>query len=184
VARLAAAGLPVPETFLVQPGTNGKVPPSGAGGMWVAKPTRGVHGRGVAIYPKFPATLDSVATLDDDGSYVVDDGTRLVQRMVGGAEEDVKVYVAGERLFAGFKTFGPESYAANEIDAVTIDAQTEEMIHAVGEALGLRLFGVDLRFEDGEPVVIDANPFPGYRGFPEAAPALRVEIQRALRAFR
>jgi len=184
MARLAAAGIAVPETFLFQPGANGKVLPSGAGGMWVAKPTRGVHGRGVAIYPKFPATLDSVATLDDDGSYVVDDGTRLVQRMVGGAEEDVKVYVAGERLFAGFKTFGPESYAANEIDAVTLDAQTEEMIHAVGEALGLRLFGVDLRFEDGEPVVIDANPFPGYRGFPEAAPALRVEIQRALRAFR
>jgi len=96
----------------------------------------------------------------------------------------VKVYVAGERPFAGFKTFGPASYAANEIDDVTIDAQTEEMIHAVGEALGLRLFGVDLRFEDGEPVVIDANLFPGYRGFPEAAPALRVEIQRALRAFR
>jgi glutathione synthase/RimK-type ligase-like ATP-grasp enzyme len=180
VARLAAAGLPVPPTFLVQPGTNGKVPPSGAGGMWVAKPTRGVHGRGVAVYPKFPATLDSVATLDDDGSYVVDDDTRLVQRMVGGTEEDVKVYVAGERLFAGFKTFGPESYAANEIDAVTIDAQTEEMIHAVGEALNLRLCGVDLRFEDGEPVVIDANAFPGYRGFQEAVPALRAEIERAL----
>jgi ribosomal protein S6--L-glutamate ligase len=180
VACLSAAGLPVPETFLLQPGANGEVPPSGAGGMWVAKPTRGVHGRGVAAYPKFPATLDGVATLNGDGSYVVDDGTRLVQRRVGGAEEDVKVYVAGERLFAGFKPFSPESYATNEIDALTLDAQTEEMIHAVGEALGLRLFGVDLRFEDGEPVVIDANPFPGYRGFPDAVSALRVEIERAL----
>ena len=180
VARLAAAGLPVPPTFLVQPGTNGKVPPSGAGGVWVAKPTRGVHGRSVAVYPEFPAALDAVATLDDDGSYVVDDGTRLLQRRIGGAEDDVKVYVAGERMFAGFKTFRPESYAANEIDAVTIDAQTEEMIHAVGEALDLRLFGVDLRFEDGELVIIDANPLPGYRGFREAIPALRAEIERAL----
>jgi ribosomal protein S6--L-glutamate ligase len=180
VARLAAAGLPIPETFLLQPGANGEVPPSGAGGMWIAKPTHGVHGHGVAVYPRFPATLDGVAPIDGNGSYVVDDGTRLVQRMVGGAEEDVKAYVAGERLFAGFKPFSPESYAANEIDAVTLDAQTEEMIHAVGEALGLRLFGVDLRFEDGEPVVIDANPFPGYRGFPDAVPALQAEIERAL----
>jgi ribosomal protein S6--L-glutamate ligase len=180
VARLAAAGLPVPETFLLQPETNGEVPRSGAVGMWVAKPTQGVHGRGVGVYPAFPVALDALATLGDGGSYVVDDGTRLVQRKVGGAEDDVKVYVAGERLFAGLKTFGPESYAANEIDAVTLDARTEEMIHAVGEALGLRLFGVDLRFEDGQPVVIDANPFPGYRGFPDAAPALRAEIERAL----
>jgi ribosomal protein S6--L-glutamate ligase len=184
LARLATAGLPVPETFLFQPGTNGKVPPSGAGGAWVAKPTCGVHGRGVAVYPEFPAALDALAALDDDGSYVVDDGTRLVQRMVGGAEEDVKVYVAGERLFAGFKAFGPESYAADEIDAVALDAQTQEMIRAVGETLGLRLFGVDLRFEDGEPVVIDANPFPGYRGFPDAVPALLAEIERASGAFR
>jgi glutathione synthase/RimK-type ligase-like ATP-grasp enzyme len=96
----------------------------------------------------------------------------------------VKVYVAGERIFAGFKTFGHESYAANEIDSVTLNARTEEIIYAVGEALNLRLFGMDLRFEDGEPVIIDANPLPGYRGFPEAVPALRSEIERALRAFR
>jgi ribosomal protein S6--L-glutamate ligase len=184
VARLAAAGLPVPPTFLVQPGTNGEVPRSGAGGPWVAKPTRGVHGRGVDVYPAFPAALDAAATLDDGGSYVVDDGTRLVQRKVGGAEGDVKVYVVGERMFAGIKTFAPRSYAANEIEPITLDAQTEEIIHAVGEALDLRLFGVDLRFKAGEPVVIDANPFPGYRGFPDAALALRAEIERALGAFR
>jgi ribosomal protein S6--L-glutamate ligase len=183
VARLAAAGLPVPETFLAQPGTNGEVPPSDAGGSWIAKPTRGVHGHGVAFYREFPSALDAVATLDADGSYVVDDGTRLLQRRIGGAEGDVKVYIAGERMFAGFKMFGPESYAANEIEAVPLDARTEEKIHAVGEALNLRLFGVDLRFEDGEPVIIDANPLPGYRGFPEAVPALRSEIERALGAF-
>ena len=180
VARLAVAGLPVPETFLVQPGTNSEVPPSGAGGSWVAKPTRGVHGRGVAFYRAFPAALDAEATLDAEGSYVVDDGTRLIQRRIGGAEGDVKVYVAGERMFAGFKTFGPESYAADEIDPVALDGRTQEMIHAVGEALDLRLFGVDLRFESGKPVIIDANPLPGYRGFPETVPALRSEIVRAL----
>ena len=88
VARLAAAGLPVPETILVQPRTNGKVPPCSAGGSWIAKPIRGVHGYGVAAYPEFPAALDAVATLDDESSYVVDDGTRLLQRRIGGPEDD------------------------------------------------------------------------------------------------
>ena len=63
-----------------------------------------MHGRGVAFYREFSAALDAGATLDDDDSYVVDDGTRLLQRRIGGAECDVKVYVAGERIFAGFKT--------------------------------------------------------------------------------
>jgi hypothetical protein len=41
---------------------------AGAGGSWVAKPTRGVHGRGIAFYREFPAALDAEATLDAEGS--------------------------------------------------------------------------------------------------------------------
>jgi hypothetical protein len=54
------------------------------------------------------------------------------------------------------------------------------MVLAAGETLGLRCFGLDLRYEGGRPTIIDANPFPGYRGFPEAVPALRSEIERSL----
>lgn len=177
VARLAAAGLPVPETYLLQPGMDGTTPAKKSG-AWVAKPARGVHGLGVTIHPGFPATLDALPTREV--SRVVDDGTRLVQRRIGVHGDDLKVYVAGERLFAGRKAFGPESYAGDEIDPVTLDPATAEMVRAVGEALDLRLFGVDLRFEDGQPVIIDANPFPGYRGFPAAVPALLSEIERSL----
>jgi hypothetical protein len=41
---------------------------------------------------------------------------------------------------------------------------------------------VDLRFESGRPVIIDANPFPGYRGFPEAVGTLRAEVEWVLEA--
>lgn len=183
IARLASAGLPAPETFLLDPSANGKAPPPlppMPGGAWVAKPTRGVHGRGVEIHSGVPATLGA-NTLDAGASHVVDDGTRLLQRRVGGGEEDVKVYVAGESVFAGRKAYGPRSYATDDVAPAELDPHTEEVVRAAGEALGLRLFGVDLRFEDGDPVIIDANPFPGYRGFPESVPALRAEIERFLK---
>ena len=179
VARLASAGIPVPETFLLAQGAEG-APSSATRGAWVAKPTRGVHGRGVAFHSSFPATLDAPAALDAHGSYVVDDGTRLLQRRVGGDEPDTKVYVADGKCFAAHKQFSPSSYATDDVSSVALDRATEEMILAVGETLELNCFGVDLRFAEEGAIVIDANPLPGYRGFPEAVPALRAEIERAL----
>jgi ribosomal protein S6--L-glutamate ligase len=180
VARLAAAGLPVPTTFLVEAGAGRTTPPSGIGGAWVSKPTRGVHGRGVSVHLGFPAALDGPAILDAGSSYVVDDGTRLVQQRVGGSRADVKVYVADGRCFAGSKPFSSSSYAEDSIEPFSLGPETTAMVLAVGEALELRCFGVDLRFEGDRPIVIDANPFPGYRGFPDAASALRSEIAHSL----
>jgi ribosomal protein S6--L-glutamate ligase len=197
IAHLAAAGLPVPTTFLMAP--------AGAPGAWVTKPTRGVHGRGVAVHRTFPgvrgqeagvsppgrrggepATCHRPLAPDREPDYVVDDGTRLVQRWVGGwggrggRGEDVKVYVADDRCFAGRKRFGPTSFAADAIEPITPDRRTEDTILAAGRALRLRCFGADLRYDEGRPVIIDLNPFPGYRGFPGAVAALRREIERRL----
>ncbi|TCJ18331.1 hypothetical protein E0L93_06215 [Rubrobacter taiwanensis] len=179
IARLAAAGLPVPETHLFVPGSDGRIPDSPGG--WIVKPVRGVHGRGVAAHPDLKSALrEPAGTKMPAGSCIVDDGTRLVQRRIGGDEPDVKAYVAGGRIFAGTKRFTPASYAADEIEPVELSGGTQEVVLAAGEALGLRLFGVDLRFESGQPFIIDANPFPGYRGFPEAVPVLLAEIEGAL----
>jgi len=181
VARLAAAGLPVPETYLLDGGAEQPQASAGARGEWVAKPVRAVHGRGVAVYADLASALAAPAVPCSEGSHIVDDGTCLVQRCIGGNEADVKIYVAGERCFAGSKPFSPVSYAADDTEPFDLDHTMTEMVHAVGEALKLRCFGVDLRFLDGRPVIIDANPFPGYRGFPDAVPALRGEIERALK---
>lgn len=181
MARLAAAGLPVPETFLFDPDPDGMSQPSGLEGAWVTKPTRGVHGRGVSVHPDPASALSTPANLDSRDSHIVDDGTRLLQRQIGrDSEADLKVYVAGGRCFAGSKAFTPVSYATDDIEPSALDRPTTEVVLSVGEALVLRLFGVDLRFEDGRLVIIDANPFPGYRGFPGAVVDLRFEIERAL----
>lgn len=185
VARLAAAGLPVPDTWLVtslsamdQPLWR---PASGTTG-WVVKPARGVHGQGVEFHEQFPTEIGETDEEPSTAGWVVDDGVRMVQMRIGGDEPDVKAYVAGECCFAGEKAFGSDSFRTDEISARPLDASVEAVVHAAGALLGLRCFGVDLRFRDGEPVIIDVNPFPGFRGFPAAVPALRHEIDRALDA--
>lgn len=179
IARLAAAGLPVPATFLCNPPAGLTALPR-LSGAWVTKPTRGVHGRGVVVHEGFPAALAEPEPLDPGRSYVVDDGTRLVQQRVGGDDADVKVYVAGDVCFAGRKPFSLESYAEDRIEPFPLDPGLAKLVLEAGGALGLRCFGVDLRFEDGRPAIVDVNPFPGYRGFPAAVRALRSEIERAL----
>ena len=151
----------------------------------MVKPTRGVHGHGVSLHANFAAALSALAAHEPVHHYVVDDGTRLVQRRIGGNQQpDIKVYVAGETIFAGAKRFSAKSYTEDRIVEEALDDHATAIVHAVGAALDLRCFGVDLRFENGDPFIIDANPFPGYRGFPEAVKALRSEIERCLEARR
>jgi len=181
VATLVAAGLPVPETLLFQTGAEVSSMPEESGG-WVAKPVRGVHGRGVSFHESLSDALAAPSEIEADGSFVADDGTRLLQRRAGGDEPDLKVYVADGRCFAGRKRFDAGSYARDEIEHVELEDETEAVVLGAGEALGLNCFGVDLRFDGGRPVIVDANPFPGYRGFPEAVGALRAEVGRTLEA--
>lgn len=194
LALLSAAGVPVPASYLIDPG--GRSPGegadptaaerSGAGGWdatelnggWVSKPVCGWHGAGVRFHGTLAAALAENATARCEQGWLVDDGTRLVQRRVGAGEPDLKVYVAGERMFATTKAFTEASFASDEVHPVELDAAQRDIVHTAGEALGLRVFGVDLRAEAAGQVVIDVNPFPGFRGFPEAVPALLAEIDR------
>ena len=178
VATLAAAGLPVPATYLTTPANTVSAPPPDGSGPWVSKPTRGIHGNGVVTHEAFPQTLSAASA---GASFVVDDGTRLGQQRIGGDAADLKVYVAGLRCFAGRKRFAPGSHATDRVEPVELDGETTALVLAAGEALGLRCFGVDLRFHGRAPVIVDLNPFPGYRGFPVAVAALRTEIEAALR---
>ena len=180
VARLAAADLPVPLTLLATGGARLRSPMATAG-AFISKPVYGIHGRGVTVHEHFPTVLDEGPASLDDLSFVVDDGVRLVQAKVG-EEPDVKVYVADGRCFVAFKQFRSGSYASDEVQPSVLPDDEIEMVHAVGEALDLRCFGVDLRRQDGQTWIIDANPFPGYRGFPQAVSALRAEIEQALAA--
>lgn len=180
IARLAAAQLPVPLTYLAAPGVALTARPGGGGLGWVAKPVRGLHGAGIAAGAT-PAEALAAATPVRGADWVVDDGTQLLQSRVGDlVDDDLKVYVAGEKVFAALKRPGPGSHLTDAHLRTDLDTQTLAIVRRAGRALGLRCYGVDLRVADGQPWIIDVNPFPGYRGLPEAVEALRTEVVRAL----
>jgi len=177
IARLDAAGLPVPETLLADPSAPMSAP-ADSSGSWVSKPVSGIHGQGVTFHDAYPTTLDVAVSGGDH--FVVDDGVRVIQRRVGGVEPDVKVYVADRRCFVGSKQFNSTSFQSDQLTRGDLDVAVTKMVLAVGEVLELRCFGVDLRSNGHGFAIIDANPFPGYRGCPDALPALRREVGRAL----
>lgn len=185
VARLSCAGVPVPASYLIDPdgrsGDAGEQEPSGADALrgWVSKPVLGWHGIGVQFHRSLSGALAAGATAPPEAGFLVDDGTRLVQRQVGADEPDLKVYVAGEHMFAAAKVFSSTSFASDEVSPVELNGAQRDIVRAAGDVLGLRLFGVDLRSDAGGSVVIDVNPFPGFRGFPKAVPALLAEVDRA-----
>ena len=197
LARLSSAAVPVPTSYLIDawgripdngvdlsaadgsPGADPKAPERHS--RWVSKPVLGWHGAGVSFHRTFSDALAAGATSTPAPGWLVDDGTRLVQRQVGSGEPDLKVYVAGEHIFAATKAFTAASFSSDAVRRVELGAEQRDIVHAAGETLGLRLFGVDLRDDDAGPVVIDVNPFPGFRGFPEAVPALLAEIDRVCR---
>jgi ribosomal protein S6--L-glutamate ligase len=180
LAALAAHGVAVPETYLLTAGVPPAVPAADPAhhGPWVVKPVLGIHGEGVRVHPTLADALADCAARP-----ATPPGTLLLQRHVGGSAPDVKVYVAGTAIHAGRKRFSASSFEHDEIERTALDAAGEACVRACGRALGLELYGVDLRLDaDDRPVVIDVNPFPGYRGFPSAIDPLLDCVERALAA--
>jgi len=168
LATLAAAGLPVPTTWL----RAGRAGPHVAEGDeldrngWYTKPVIGIHGDGVRHHPGPTPPLMRGESRPE-----------LVQRAVGSGP-DVKVYVAGNAVFAGRKWFGPLSYASDRIRRIEPDDELVRLALMAAEALALSSVGLDIREGPEGRVIVDANPFPGFRGFPEAVPFLHALVAR------
>jgi ribosomal protein S6--L-glutamate ligase len=80
---------------------------------------------------------------------------------------DVKVWVIGADLSAARRRSALESVdkTADEfLDPADLPADWTRAARDAGRALGLQLYGVDLLITGGRPVVVDVNPFPGFRG--------------------
>ena len=88
---------------------------------------------------------------------------------------DIKVWVIGADLSAARRRSALESIDKSADERLDPAALPEEWIRtarAAGAALDLQLYGVDLLITGGRPVVIDINPFPGFRGAREPADSL------------
>lgn len=88
---------------------------------------------------------------------------------------DIKVWVIGEDLSAARRRSALESTdkdSDERLDPAGLPEEWTRTARDAGAALGLQLFGVDLLISDGRPLVVDVNPFPGFRGAQHPAESL------------
>ncbi len=114
----------------------------------VVKARDGWRGRGAAVLVAPDGALPSAAPFA--GPYVVQD-------FVAGA--DTKLYVAGHGVRG---RQGPPT------------PQLADLARRAGAALGLEIYGVDVV----GGCMVDVNPFPGFRGVPQAARLVTHHINR------
>jgi ribosomal protein S6--L-glutamate ligase len=80
---------------------------------------------------------------------------------------DIKLWVIGEDLSAARRRSALESVDKSSdelLDPAELPEEWTRTARDAGAALGLQLYGVDLLITEGRPVVVDINPFPGFRG--------------------
>jgi ribosomal protein S6--L-glutamate ligase len=168
---LADARIPAPRTWVT--GDLAKLAPLLEEHPLIVKPYHGWRGEGVRVV----RTAAELSALPDPGQPVV------AQEYLEGCGEDLRVYVAGERVFATRKPFSSTSYSVPG-RPVPVSEEVAGIALRVGRAFGLGLFGLDVLETPAGPRVVDVNHFPGYKGCPGAAEAVADYLEGAARGER
>lgn len=172
LARLAAAGLPVPRTRVVQGAAEAARIAAELGDAFVVKPLFGSGGRGLE---RLPAGAASLRRLQDLGAQTV----HYLQEYVPHAGWDVRVLVVGDELFAIRRLAAPGEWRTNlscggQAEPFLLPAGWGDLARRAAGTLGAEVAGVDLLpAADGRLLVLEVNGVPGWRGL-EAAIGLDV----------
>lgn len=169
---LATVGVPVLPTIGVVPGDGVTIMGAEAlaTGPVVVKPARGSKARGVEIHDDVASALDSLRR----GRPLVDDQVdhQVVQPLATGAGVDHRVIVAADaddtwRTIAITRRAAPAGTLITNVGGTVTDVDPADApeISAVAEAaaraLGLEFAGIDVIDHLGQPVVLEANAWPG-----------------------
>jgi ribosomal protein S6--L-glutamate ligase len=163
---LADAGVPAPRTWVT--GDLARLRPLLRECPLIVKPFHGWRGEGVRVV----RSEADLAALPEPTQPVV------IQEYLEGCGEDLRVYVAGDRVFATRKPFSSTSFSVPG-RPVQVPHEVSEIAVRVGRAFGLGLYGVDVLETSRGPFVIDVNHFPGYKGCPGAAEAVADYLEGA-----
>jgi ribosomal protein S6--L-glutamate ligase len=170
VRRLTGAGLPVPAT--VEAATWGDLLAAAAGRSVVVKAGDGSLGRGAGVL---------IAELDRLPPEAPFAGPYLVQDRILGDGWDRKLYVAGDHVSGLLRPwFRRTPDALGEPfspDPILVDLSCR-----VAATMDLDLCGIDVVVGPGGPVVVDVNPFPGFKGVPNAVCHIARHLTCAVRA--
>jgi ribosomal protein S6--L-glutamate ligase len=166
--RLRAAGVPTPRCWVTA--DLSLLEPVVAEIPLVIKPYMGHRGTGIHV----ARNRDELAAVPEPV------GPVLIQEHVEGGEEDLKVYVVGDQVFAVRKPFSATSFTQPGRPCA-VSPEVRDVALRCGHAMGLGLYGLDLIESEDGPVVVDLNYFPGYKGVPQAAPLIADYVARYAR---
>ena len=157
--RLADAGIPVPTATTVADADQARAWAAGRAVVLKVNRLGGGVGRRITRWHD-----------PDTGEPPALPGPYLVQLWVPSDAVDRKLYVVGSEVTGLLKPWTDERRRPGSVFDPT--ARLREIAGAVGRALELRIYGVDVVEGADGPVVVDVNAFPSCNGVPGAAGAI------------
>lgn len=156
-AALAAAGIPTPPSWLGHPrhlAERAQMP-----FPLVLKPMTGDNARGLRV----------VRTGDELRAQAWPQPVALAQAFLRGDGHDIKIYVAGEAVWAVRRPSPVDVTGAVRADTgpgrrVAVTRRLRSIGRACARLTGLSLCGVDCVLGPSGPLVVEINDFPNYRG--------------------
>jgi len=176
LARMAAAGLPVPRTLVAQSPDAIRAAWHALGGDCVANPLFGSRGRGIARITdeESLATRITGAMADEPAG-----GVGYLQEFLPHDGWDVRILILGKDAFAIRRFAAAGEWRTNvslggRPEAFSPPADWVELARAASRAVETEIAGVDLLpARDGRVVVLEVNAVPGWRGL-EAATGIPI----------
>jgi RimK family alpha-L-glutamate ligase len=179
LARMAAAGLRVPRTFVCQTPEDAMAAFDSLGGDIVVKPIFGSEGRGIARLQDESLAGRAFRMLAQLG------GVLYVQEFVPHDGFDIRVLIIGERMFA-IRRRSTHDWRTNVsrgaiAEPIELTAELAEFARRAADAVGALVAGIDLLPGcDGQLYAIEVNAVPGWKA---VAAALDVDVARVLLEF-
>ena len=161
-ARLQAAGIPTPRTYVCQTADQALAAFDALGGKAVVKPLFGSEGRGITLLTDEALALRAFKMLAQLGAVL------YVQEFIEHEGFDLRLMVIGERILA-MRRRNPLDWRTNVSRGATTEPfePTDEMIHMArqaAESVGAPLAGVDLLpRRDGTLYCLEVNAVPGWK---------------------
>ena len=160
---LEDAGLPTPQTVVVEQADAAAEAFHALGGDVVVKPLFGSEGRGM-VRVTDPDVAHRVFRALDLGRYVY-----YLQAFIPHDQKDIRVFVIGDKAVAAMVRRGAtwKTNVAQGADAVPLplDPELAELARRAARAVDAHYAGVDLLpTPDGDYSVIEVNGIPGWKG--------------------
>ena len=174
LCHIAAAGLVVPATRVVQDASAALAAWEELGGDCLLKPLFGSRGRGlvrirtaqdVEVATRSPAVAESCG------------GILYIQQFIPNPGWDVRILLVGDRSFAMRRRAGPGEWRTNlacggEAEPFSPPDDWVSQARLAAAAVGTQIAGIDLiPTRDGRVAVLEVNGVPGWRGLEAATGA-------------